>query len=178
VVNLTDFVDDLSDPDSARNSDDETPPLPSVMDFFPAQLVTDIKHVIYNLFVEHYNKPDEPSLIRPFTLPEGTCGISGIGFRFVETQHPEIRLPELYAQFIRKTRLDLADPKAIMTQDLYRFYLRACLELLSKYFRKIDKWTYLFYDNQPLFVPGLSLEEAEVRVRNQRTIARKKRPRT
>jgi len=38
----------------------------------------------------------------------------------------------------------------------------------------MDRWTYLFFDNDPLFIPGLTLEQAEIRVRNHRTIARKK----
>jgi len=167
IVSTTDF-NELSDSDCVGNSSDEEP----VMEKFPAESVCDLKHIIYNLLVEHHNHPTQPSLIQPFQLTE--CGLPGIGFRFVESQKPELRLPELYSQYIRKARLDLADPDCIFTQDLYRFYLRACLELLSKYFKKLDKWTYLFYENEPLFVPGLTLEEAEIRVRNHRTIQRKR----
>jgi hypothetical protein len=173
---MCNITSDLSDDAPGSSSDDELTKSPRIaMEKFPAEKVTDIKHVIYNLMVDNYNNPTDPSLIQPFELSEGTCGISGIGFRFVPSLKPEIKLPELYSQYIRHARLDLADPELIFTQDLYRFYLRACLELLSKYFRKLDKWTYLFYDNEPLFVPGLTLEQAEVRVKNHRTIARKKR---
>jgi len=52
--------------------------------------------------------------------------------------------------------------------------LRASVELLSKYFEKRDKYTYL-YEDVPLFLPNGTLEQAEERIRNMKTRARKKR---
>lgn len=89
-------------------------------------------------------------------------------------EHPDKKLPELYAYHIRKARLDLEDQSSIFIQDLYKFYLRACLELLGKYFQKIDKYTFLYDDDTPLFVPGTSLKQAEERMRKMRTRARKR----
>eukprot|EP01118_Nematostelium_gracile_P011859 TRINITY_DN4276_c0_g1_i1.p1 TRINITY_DN4276_c0_g1~~TRINITY_DN4276_c0_g1_i1.p1 ORF type:complete len:241 (+),score=52.86 TRINITY_DN4276_c0_g1_i1:80-724(+) len=164
-----------SECDSFCGSDEDKTPIQPIAFFkFPEEMVTDIKHVIFNLLADNYLNPNEKSLIQPFELKKNECGMSGRGFRFVEEMRPENRLPELYSQYIKRVRLDLEDPKCIFTQDLYRCYLRASLELLSKYFRKLDKWTYLFHDDRPLFVPGLTIEEAQERVKNQKTIARTK----
>ncbi len=68
--------------------------------------------------------------------------------------------------------LEKEDQESIFIQDLYKFYLRASVELLSKYFEKRDKYTYL-YEDIALFIAGNSLEEAEERIRNMKTRARK-----
>jgi len=67
----------------------------------------------------------------------------------------------------------LENQESIFIQDLYKFYLRAVLELLAKYFEKCDKYTFLD-DDAPLFVPGTSLKEAEARMKTMRTRARKR----
>jgi hypothetical protein len=165
-------------------------PFPQKMESFSPEKVTDFKHVIYNLLVENYNNPD-PNHV-PFVQP-CTVELDGtlkMGFRFNENslgkhhyittvtnsmlEHPDKKLPELYAYHIRKARLDLEDQSSIFIQDLYKFYLRACLELLGKYFQKIDKYTFLYDDDTPLFVPGTSLKQAEERMRKMRTRARKR----
>ena len=108
----------------------------------------------------------------PCTLEEN--GVIRHGFCFNEAENPEKKLPELYAQHIRKARLDQEDISSVFVHDLYKFYLRASVELLSKYFEKRDKYTYL-YEDTPLFVPNDTLDHAEERIRNMKTRARKKR---
>jgi len=139
---------------------------------FPVESLQDFKHVLYNLLVEQYNNPSASTFLQPCTLEED--GVIRHGFRFNSRQNPEKKLPELYAQHIRKARLDCEDQNSVFIQDLYKYYLRACVEVLSKYFEKRDKYTYL-YDDIPLFVPGETLEQAEERIKTMKTRARKKR---
>jgi hypothetical protein len=142
------------------------------MAMFPPEKVNDFKHVIYNLLVENFNNPQKHSFVQPCTIEEN--GVVRTGFCFNESENPERKLPELYAQHIRKARLDQEDISSVFVHDLYKFYLRASVELLSKYFEKRDKYTYL-YEDTPLFVPGGNLDQAEERIRNMKTRARKKR---
>jgi hypothetical protein len=139
---------------------------------FPPESLQDFKHVLYNLLAEHHNHPSASTFLQPCTMEED--GVIRHGFRFNSRQNPEKKLPELYAQHIRKARLDCEDQSSVFIQDLYKYYLRACVELLSKYFEKRDKYTYL-YDDIPLFVPGETLEQAEERIKTMKTRARKKR---
>jgi hypothetical protein len=139
---------------------------------FPPEKVNDFKHVIYNLLVENHNNPHKSNFIMPCTIEEN--GVIRTGFCFNEAENPEKKLPELYAQHIRKARLDQEDISSVFVHDLYKFYLRASVELLSKYFEKRDKYTYL-YEDTPLFIPNDTLEHAEERIRNMKTRARKKR---
>jgi len=139
---------------------------------FPPESLQDFKHVLYNLLVEQHNNPSASTFVQPCTIEED--GVMRQGFRFNSRQNPEKKLPELYAQHIRKARLDCEDQSSVFIQDLYKYYLRACVELLSKYFEKRDKYTYL-YDDIPLFVPGETLEQAEERIKTMKTRARKKR---
>jgi hypothetical protein len=141
------------------------------MEKFPLDKVSDFKHVIYNLLVDHHNNPELVPFIEPVQLV--LDGDVRTGFRFPELYNPEKRLPELYAQHIRRARLDLENQDSIFIQDLYKFYLRAVLELLAKYFEKCDKYTFLD-DDAPLFVPGTSIKEAEARMKTMRTRARKR----
>jgi hypothetical protein len=108
-----------------------------LMEKFPLDKVSDFKHVIYNLLVDHYNNPELVPFIEPVEIV--LDGELRTGFRFSESYNPEKRLPELYAQHIRRARLDLENQDSIFIQDLYKFYLRAVLELLAKYFEKCDK---------------------------------------
>jgi len=143
-----------------------------LMQAFPIEKVNDFKHVIYNLLVENHNSPHKSNFVQPCTIEES--GVMRHGFCFNEAENPEKKLPELYAQHIRKARLDQEDISSVFVHDLYKFYLRASVELLSKYFEKRDKYTYL-YEDVPLFVPNGTLEQAEERIRNMKTRARKKR---
>ena len=79
----------------------------------------------------------------------------------------------MYAWHLRKARLDVQDQNSVFIQDLYKFYLRSCIELLTKYFEKRSKWTYL-YDDIPLFVPDGTLAEAADRMKKMRSRFRKK----
>lgn len=144
------------------------PPKPEKMKSFPIEKVADFKHVVYNLLVEGYNKNGHNTLARPIVDEYGRKG-----FQFTQNQYlnPEKFLPELYAFHIRKCRLDKEDYNSIAIQDLYKFYLRACVELLAKYFVKIDKYTFL-YDDVPLFVENETLFEAEQRIKKMKTRAR------
>lgn len=149
------------------------PPLveKSMMEKFPMDKVSDFKHVIYNLLVDHHNQPQSVPFIEPVQLV--LDGEVRTGFRFLESYNPDKKLPELYAQHIRRARLDLENQDSIFIQDLYKFYLRAVLELLAKYFEKSDKYTFLD-DDAPLFVAGTSIREAEARMKTMRTRARKR----
>jgi len=142
------------------------------MQAFPLEKVNDFKHVIYNLLVENHNNPHKSNFVQPCTIEENS--VVRNGFCFNESENPEKKLPELYAQHIRKARLDQEDISSVFVHDLYKFYLRASVELLSKYFEKRDKYTYL-YEDVPLFMPNGTLEQAEERIRNMKTRARKKR---
>jgi len=142
------------------------------MALFPPEKVNDFKHVIYNLLVDNFNNPQKHSFVQPCTIEEN--GVVRTGFCFNENENPEKKLPELYAQHIRKARLDQEDISSVFVHDLYKFYLRASVELLSKYFEKRDKYTYL-YEDTALFIPGGTLDQAEERIRNMKTRARKKR---
>jgi len=140
------------------------------MECFTAERVGDFKHLIYNLLVENYNHPDKETFVQPCTILEN--GEQREGFRFDENDNPEKKLPILYAKHVRKANLQSEDQGSIFIQDLYKFYLRASLELLSKYFEKQDRFTFL-YDDIPLFVPGGALEEAEERITKMSTRQRK-----
>jgi len=150
------------------------PPSPNrkPMEPFPPEKVSDFKHVIYNLLVENYNNPTKATFCQPCTFVEG--GMKRVGFFFNPKENPEKKLPELYSLHIRKARLDIQDQNSVLIQDLYKFYLRAAVELLGKYFLKRGKYTYL-YDDIPLFQPGSSLKATEERLRAMKTRARKRR---
>jgi len=142
------------------------------MDSFVPEKVTDFKHVIYNLLVDNHNFPDKFTFVQPCTIKEK--GQTKCGFCFNEKENPDKKLPEMYALHIRKARLDLEDSSSVFIQDLYKYYLRACVELLSKYFEKLDKYTYL-YEDIHLFIPNGTIEEAEQRMKSMKTRSRKKR---
>jgi len=154
------------------------PPPPKAyaeMTSFPVENVVDFKHLIYNLLVDNYNHPKEATFVQPIAVE--VLGVTRYGFKFNEAENPDKKLPELYAQHIRKADLHLENQNSIFIQDLYKFYLRACVELLSKYFVKQDKHTF-FYDDIPLFVPGGSLKDAEARISKMGTIQRKHKKRS
>lgn len=133
---------------------------------FPPEKVRDFKHIIYNLLVENYNDPIHNTLVVPIALRQD--GEVREGFRFNESKNPEKKLPELYSIHLKKAKLEFQDQSSIIIQDLYKYYLRACVELLSKYFEKRDKYTFL-YDGVPLFIQGETLAEADVRLSNMKT---------
>jgi len=144
------------------------------MDIFPPSSINDFKHVLYNLLVENHNNPLTCSFLQPFSCVDEKTGKSKDGFRFNSMENPDKKLPELYAHHIKKARLDWEDSSSVFIQDLYRYYMRACVELMSKYFEKKDKYSYL-YDEVPLFVPNESLEEAETRLKGMKSRARMRR---
>jgi hypothetical protein len=96
----------------------------------------------------------------------------------------------MYVSHLKNAQLHLENQNSPLIQDLYKFYLRSCVELLSKvswvfikcldpqnlqYFEKIDKYTYLYEDEEnPLFIPGGSLEDSEMRIKNMKTRSRKR----
>lgn len=108
---------------------------------------------------------------QPFQT-EVSSGVFRQGFKFCESENPDKKLPEMYAQHIRKANLQNENQNSVFIQDLYKYYLRSCVELLSKYFVKVDKYTFL-YDEIPLFIPGGNLEEAEERISKMGTIQRR-----
>jgi hypothetical protein len=141
--------------------------------FSPEQL-TDIKHVIYNLLVDNYNDPINNTFVQPFKIKLNNT--YRYGFFFNEKENLEKRLAELYAWHVKKGRLDLENYNSSFVKDLYKFYLRAFIELLAKYFEKCPnkKYAFLYDNNEPLFIPGESLENAEIRIKNMKTRLRKK----
>jgi hypothetical protein len=143
----------------------------SMMDKFPNYQVVDFKHVLYNMLVDHFNNPSTPSLIVPVRVEEK--GTIRTGFRFNPEQQPEKKLPELYAKFVRKVDLQKENLHTIVAQDIYKFYFRSTMELLTKYFEKRDKFTFLDED-VPLFVPHGTLDEADLRLRNIKVRGRKR----
>jgi len=147
------------------------------MESFPFEQIVDFKHLIYNLLVENFNDAKKCTFCQPVTVIEN--GVARDGFRFNESENPDKKLPELYAQHIRKADLQRENQSSVFIQDLYKFYLRACVELLSKYFEKKDKYTYL-YDDIQLFIVGGSLSEAESRMSKmgtrQRKVSKRKSP--
>jgi hypothetical protein len=141
----------------------------SKMELFPRASVTDFKRLVYNLLVENFNSGN--LLAHPCQIKHK--GVSRNGFRFEEKGNPEKWLPEMYAEHMRNAKLPDAKLASVFVQDLYKFYFRASVELLSKYFEKYDKFTYL-YDDTPLFVPNGTLKEAEERMKNMKSRSRKK----
>jgi len=140
------------------------------MECFPSDRVADFKHLIYNLLVENFNNPKNATFVQPFSME--LDGVLRQGFKFTESENPDKRLPELYAQHIRKANLQHENQNSIFIQDLYKYYLRSCVELLSKYFQKVDKYTFL-YDDIPLFIAGGNLDDAEDRISKMGTIQRR-----
>jgi len=142
------------------------------MESFPEDEVVDFKHVIYNLLVDSYNNPDNrESLVESVVVKEGDQ--ERRGFRFNQNLDLHKKLPILYARHIRKADLEKENQESVFIQDLYKFYLRATLELLGKYFEKRGKYTYL-WGTVALFVPGENLKEASLRVKGMKTKTREK----
>jgi len=159
---------------SSFNSSGPNPPR-ALMECFSEEKVTDLKHVVYNELVKNFN--NQGFFAQPCTLVSKDKVDVRQGFRFNEAENPEEKLPEMYACYIKKAKLELEVQAAIFRKDLYKFYLRACLELLSKYFEKVDKFTFLYeVGDEPLFVPNGSLEDAQRRIRRMKTRARKRKP--
>eukprot|EP01114_Cavostelium_apophysatum_P007731 TRINITY_DN19903_c0_g1_i1.p1 TRINITY_DN19903_c0_g1~~TRINITY_DN19903_c0_g1_i1.p1 ORF type:complete len:334 (-),score=62.01 TRINITY_DN19903_c0_g1_i1:111-1112(-) len=147
------------------------------MNVFPTERAGDFKRVVYNLLVDTYNNPDkEQHFVRLVQIKEG--GIIRNGFAFNEDMKPDERLPEMYSMHVRKANLAEQDKTSVFTQDLYKYYLRAAMELLSKYFEKRPHFTFLYVDEDlPLFIPGESLESAEQRISQLGTKQRHQRKR-
>lgn len=123
------------------------------------------------MLVDHHNLPEKYTFVRPCSVTDK--GITKKGFCFNETEDPDKKIAEMYALHIRKSRLDLENYNSVFTRDLYKYYLRACVELLSKYFEKVDKYTYVYEDIE-LFVPYGEIDEAESRIKKMKTRGRKR----
>jgi len=162
---------DVSPSNQSPFNEIQTPAAP-LMEAFPNLILNDFKHIVYNLLTENFNNPKQMNLAVPYFVQEN--GVSRTGFRFNPESNPDKAIPELYAKHIRKSDLTQENYDSIFTQDLYKFYFRASMELMSKYFEKKDKYTYLDEEVQ-LFIPGGSLEEAEVRIKLIKARSRRKR---
>jgi len=178
---LSNDIHQLPSPFVENRSDVPIPPSSSVpssralMRKFSQEGIIDFKHLIYNLLVDNFNDPENYTFAQPITM-ELPNGVTRRGFKFNILENPEKRLPELYAKHIRKADLQKENHSSPFIQDLYKYYLRACVELLSKYFIKHDRHTFL-YDDVPLFIAGGSLEEAEYRMSKMGTIQRRQKKR-
>lgn len=145
------------------------------MDKFALSEKTDFKHIVYNLLVDSYNYPNDPdcNFIQHYELE--IDGVRRIGFRFTNEEISDKRLAEMYCYHAKKVNLENHGLESVLVQDLYKFYLRSCLELLAKYFEKSkeDRYTFWYSDDHVLFVPGGSLDQAAKRIRNMKTRARR-----
>eukprot|EP01119_Soliformovum_irregulare_P001400 TRINITY_DN11102_c0_g1_i1.p1 TRINITY_DN11102_c0_g1~~TRINITY_DN11102_c0_g1_i1.p1 ORF type:complete len:270 (+),score=30.82 TRINITY_DN11102_c0_g1_i1:700-1509(+) len=119
------------------------------------------KHVIYNLLVSHHNS--RVGIASPCTI-QMRDGTLRDGFKFDPSQEPKKYLAELYASHVKHIDLPTLDTRTCNVADLYKKYLRAALQLMSKYFGKAANWTYV-YDSIPLFIPNETLEEAKDRLK-------------
>jgi len=139
---------------------------------FSQDKVNDFKHVIYNLLVDGYNSGNPKNCI-VFPIDQESGGKVRDGFQFNEKLDTEKRIPELYGYHMRGSRLEDENQMSPFIQDLYKSYLRSALELLGKYFQKVDKYCFLYEDNLPLFVPGGTLSDAESRIKKMKSKSRK-----
>lgn len=73
-----------------------------------------------------------------------------------------------YAIHIRKADLEKENQDSVIIQDVYKFYFRNCVELLTKYFDKKGRYAFLDRHNNPLFVPGGTLDEARERIKKMK----------
>jgi len=89
------------------------------------------------------------------------------GLDFVSTKNDPCKLlAEMYADRTRGQKLDHLNGESVLVQDLYKFYARSCVEVLRKYFLKIDDYVFLYKDpDSPLFVPNETIEEAKERLK-------------
>lgn len=138
---------------------------------FPPRELNDFKHILYNLLSESYSNPGGDNFVCHVTVTYK--GEQRQGFRFNPNHNPERKLAELYAQHLRKEELPARIQSEVFREDLYKFYHRACNELMLKYFWKVDNWTWV-YDGEPLFQPTDTLEIAEKRLQNLHTKSRKR----
>lgn len=173
--NLSDTFDtSLFLADEASDDEDSLPKEDFViMEKIP---VTHWKHVIYNLLVENHNDPKNHHFCTPFhvKLAEKDNKFEGReGFRFDIKQNPPRKLAELWAFYEKGQKLEDTTLTPIFKDDLYKYYLRAALDLLAKYFIKLDKFTFL-YDGTPLFIPNGRADEAIARLKTISSRNRKK----
>jgi len=169
--------DDPSDDEDNNNNKMSLPKISEkqIMDRIPSCQVTHWKHVIYNLLVDNHNDPVQSKFCAPYSVRffnDQNVAYERLGFRFNLQQNPAKRLAELWAFHEKRKDLEQTNLAPVFKSDLYKFYLRACLDLLAKYFTKHDKYTFL-YEDIPLFVPNRSLEDALVRLKKLPAKSRK-----
>eukprot|EP01119_Soliformovum_irregulare_P025787 TRINITY_DN963_c0_g1_i1.p1 TRINITY_DN963_c0_g1~~TRINITY_DN963_c0_g1_i1.p1 ORF type:complete len:307 (+),score=43.31 TRINITY_DN963_c0_g1_i1:104-922(+) len=175
-----------SDADDSEDNSDATPPIETnratpaklyrpdnrnEMQSFPTTCVMDWKHVLYNLLVENHNSPDGNTILVPCQVESN--GELKSGFYINADHDPKKRLAEIYALHIRKDDLVKMDVDSSLRDDLYRYYLRCALQLMTKYFQKAGPWTYLF-DGTPLFVPNETIHDAASRLKTLETRQRRR----
>jgi len=169
LLSSSSFVKSESSPISSYDEGDRV----EKMEKFPNDKVTDFKHVIYNLLVDAYNAGNPSDhLVYPCTVEMSEKVRNG--FQFNDNMDPERRIPELYGHHIHQSRLEHENQQSPFIQDIYKYYLRAGVELLSKYFEKCGRFTFLYDEETPLFIPGGALRDAEQRMKKMRTRARKR----
>jgi len=134
---------------------------------FPENQIKNMKHVIYNLLVDGLENTGENVLVKP--IVEG--GLHR-GFELVNGETTKRKLAELYAFHVRKVNLLFENEHSLAIRDLYKFYTRDCLQLMSKYFERKGRDKF-YYIDIPLYVENDTLEKAEDRILMMRTKDRK-----
>jgi len=135
---------------------------------FDDSSITNFKYVLYNLLAYQHNNPTQQPLIEQITTTDKKKKLRK-GFRLNSKEEPEKRLAELYSKYVRKADLNTMGPgeiqASVFLQDLYKFYHRSCEQLLSKYFDKVDKYTWVHSSDKHMFEAGLSLHSSEERLK-------------
>jgi hypothetical protein len=147
------------------------------MDKFDEDSITNFKQVLYNILVEQHNHPQNDPLIQQFQISDKHGNLK-YGMAFNTNLFPEKALAELYSTHARRADLTKEDPSCIFIQDIYKFYYRACEQLLAKYFEKTEKYKWIYSSDLPLFVEGSTLEEADQRIKRIKKKRVNPRPRT
>jgi len=141
----------------------------SKMPLFEDSSITNFKYVLYNLLANQHNNTTKQPLIEQITTSDKKKKLRK-GFRLNAKAEPEKRLAELYSKYVRKADLNTLSAEtdiqsSVFVQDLYKFYHRSCEQLLSKYFDKVDKYTWVHSSDRHMFEGGLSLHESEERLK-------------
>lgn len=115
---------------------------------FADDSIKNFKHVLYNLLVRKKKKRTTTYFFQACEHFEGKKsfvsqtiikhqGKNRCGFVLDPDMQPENRLAELYASKIRNVDLLQEDKASPLIVDIYKFYARAAVELLGKYFIKV-----------------------------------------
>jgi len=164
---LSGSMEEFTIQDDEENQEDSEE-LKSTMEKIPPCQVTQWKHVLYNLLVDNHNSPKVHTFCRPYTVRKldeviGTV-VERKGFRFDVKQNPSKKLAEMWALYEKRKDLSVSTLPEVFKVDIYKSYLRSCLDLMAKYFEKEDKWTFLYYET-PLFLPNETLCDGLARLK-------------